>query len=158
MSKRARFPEIEVRQAHPAELATVLALASAFYTEGGFATPASELRHNLATLLDSDSARVAVADRHEIIVAFAITTSHFGLEQGRGAELEDLYVQPAARRQGIAGALIDDSAAWARSRGCRTLELVVAPNGQDVGQLLAYYGRRGFTDDGRRLLARTVDV
>jgi ribosomal protein S18 acetylase RimI-like enzyme len=156
--KQARFPDAQARRARRGELATVLRLASAFYVEDGFATPAAELRHNLRVLFDSDDARVAVAESRENIVGFAITTLHFGLEQGRSAELEDLYVEPAHRRRGIAGALIDDSAAWARSRGCRAHELVVAPNGQDVGHLLAFYGRRGFTDEGRRLLTRTLDL
>lgn len=146
-------PDIQVRQAHPAELAAILKLASAFYVESGFATPTFELRSNLQVLLHSHSARVAVADSHEILVGFAITTLGFGLEQGRSAELEDLYVEPAHRRHGIAGALISDNAAWARSQGCRTLALVLAPNGQDVGHLLAFYMRRGFTDEGRHLLS-----
>jgi hypothetical protein len=42
---------------------------------------------------------------------------------------------------------------WA---GCRTLELVVASNGNDVAHLLAYYARRGFVDEGRRLLSRSL--
>jgi hypothetical protein len=33
---------------------------------------------------------------------------------------------------------------------------VVAPNGQDVTHLLEYYRRRGFADEGRRLLARRL--
>jgi hypothetical protein len=41
-------------------------------------------------------------------------------------------VRPAHRRGGIACVLIDDSAAWARSVGCRALEVIVAPNGKNV--------------------------
>jgi aminoglycoside 6'-N-acetyltransferase I len=147
----------QVRQAHPGELPTLLDLASAFYTEDGFTTPVWQLRENLLVLLDSDSARVAVVcGPDDEIVGFAITTLSFGLEQGRIAELEDLFVRPAHRRSGIAGALIDDSAAWARARGSRALELVVAPTGIDVAQLFGYYARRGFTDEGRRLLSRNL--
>ena len=36
------------------------------------------------------------------------------------------------------------------------LEVVVAPNGQDVTHLFAYYRARGFVDEGRRILARPV--
>lgn len=98
-------------------------------------------------------ARVAIVPGQEGPVAFAITTTSFGLENGPVAELEDLYVTPDARRLGLAAALIADSAAWARGRGCRQLELVVAPNGLDVTHLLRYYERRGFIEDGRQLLA-----
>ena len=146
----------EVRQARPAELAAVLELATAFYLEEGFATPTVELRHNLRVLLQSERARVAVAVDHDHIVGFAVSTVSFGLEQGCVTELEDLFVRPGHRRTGIGAALINDSAAWAISCGCRSLELVVAPNGRDVEHLFGYYGRRGFTDQGRRLLSRDL--
>jgi aminoglycoside 6'-N-acetyltransferase I len=146
----------DVRRARPSELAAVLELAVAFYAEDGFTTPRSQLRDNLAVLLSSDDAQVAVAAEHETIVGFAITTMSFGLEQGPIAELEDLYVQPAHRRTGVASALIGDSANWARSRRCRALEVVVAPNGNDVAHLVGFYARRGFTDKGRRLMTRDL--
>ena len=145
---------VAVRAAGLADLGAVTALATAFYTEEGFTTPADELRANLKSLLSSEAARTAVAVMDREAVAFAITTTSFGLESGLIAELEDLYVAPAARRQGIAGRLIDDSARWARQRGCRYLELVIAPDGRDVSQLDAYYRNRGFQDEGRRLIAR----
>lgn len=37
------------------------------------------------------------------------------------AFLEGLYVEPAARRQGVARALLDRVGAWARARGCTEL-------------------------------------
>ena len=146
--------EATVRTAGPADLKAVFALAIAFYGEEGFTTSADELWTNLASVLSSTTARTAVAACDREILAFAITTTSFGLESGLIAELQDLYVTPAARRKGIAGQLIDDSAHWARQRGCRYLELVVAPNGRDVGHLDSYYRNRGFQDAGRRLITR----
>ena len=146
-----------VRDARLGELSTLLDLAAAFYAEDGFTTPVWQLRENLLVLLDSDSARVAVVCGHENeIVGFAITTLSFGLEYGRLAELEDLFVVPAHRRAGIGRALIDDSADWARSRGCRALELVVAPNGANVDHLFNYYAHQGFTSEGRQILSRDL--
>lgn len=146
-----------VRPARQAELPGVFNLATAFYIEDGFTTPASQLRENLVELLDSDSARVAVAcGRDDEIIGFAITTLSFGLEYGLSAELEDLFVDPAHRRSGIGSALIDDSADWARSRGCRVLELVVAPNGANVDHLFNYYAHQGFTSEGREILSRDL--
>jgi aminoglycoside 6'-N-acetyltransferase I len=147
---------VDIRAARPTDLARVLNMATAFYIEDGFATPVSELRNNLAVLLHTDTARVAIAARHGHIVGFAITTLSFGLEQGAIAELEDLFVEPAHRRTGVGGALIDDSAGWAESRGCRTLELVIAPNGNNIAHLFCYYARRNFTEEGRRLLSRNL--
>jgi aminoglycoside 6'-N-acetyltransferase I len=149
--------DVRIRAAGVSDLTGISALASAFYAEEGFATPESELRVNLGVLLTSDGARTAVADhRDNEIVGFAITTLKFGLEQGLVAELEDLFVQPDHRRTGIGNALIHDGARWARLRGCRTLELVVAPNGNDVSHLFDYYAQRGFADEGRRLLSRSL--
>ena len=147
----------EVRRARPGELPVVLDLATAFYAEDGFTTPVWQLRENLLVLLDSDSARVAVACRqNDEVLGFAITTLSFGLEYGRLAELEDLFVVPAHRRSGIGSALINDSADWARSRGCRALELVVAPNGANVDNLFNYYAHQGFTSEGRQILSRDL--
>ncbi len=145
-----------LRAAGPPDLEPLLALATAFYAEDGFTTSAPDLRRNLLVLLSSSEARTAVVDRDGQLVAFAITTSSFGLENGQIAELEDLYVAPGQRRHGHAGRLISDSAAWARLRGCSHLELVVAPQGHDVTHLHDFYRAHGFGDDGRRLLSRPL--
>jgi aminoglycoside 6'-N-acetyltransferase I len=148
---------MEIRSARSDELAELLALAVAFYAEDGFATAPAELAGNLTILLERDDARVAVAVEAAALLGFAITTVGFGLEHGSIAELEDLYVAPASRRRGVGGALVEDSARWARQVGSRFLELVVAPNGQDVGHLFGYYAGLGFADEGRRLLSLPVD-
>ena len=145
-----------VRQADPDALPTLLGLAVAFYAEGGFSTPIWMLRKNLSVLLYSDDARIAIASARGDIVGFAITTLGFGLEYGLLAEIEDLYVRPTHRRTGTATALVEDSAEWARSRGCSALEVVVAPNGNDVAHLFDFYARRGFTDGSRKLLKRDL--
>lgn len=146
----------QVRQADPTTLPTLLELAVAFYAEGGFSTPISKLQKNLSVLLYSDDARIAIAGARGDTVGFAITTLGFGLEYGHVAEIEDLYVRPTHRRRGTATALVEDSAEWARSRGCSALEVVVAPNGNDVAGLLDFYARRGFTDESRKLLKRDL--
>ncbi|GIM94972.1 GNAT family N-acetyltransferase [Paractinoplanes toevensis] len=145
-----------LRTAVPGDLAAVLELAVDFYAEDGFATPRARLEEHLRHLLVSDAAHVAVITVDGPAVAFAISTSSYGLENGRIAELEDLYVAPAFRRRGLAAELIEDSARWAAGIGAAKLEIVVAPNGMDVSHLFRYYRARGFTDEGRRLLGRPL--
>ncbi|MEU4238326.1 GNAT family N-acetyltransferase [Actinoplanes sp. NPDC026619] len=145
-----------LRSATAGDLVDVLALAVDFYAEDGFATPVPRLEQHLRHLLDSDAAHVAVIDSGGRIAGFGISTSSYGLENGLIAELEDLYVAPAFRRRGLAEQLIEDSARWAASIGAAQLEIVVAPNGQDVSHLFRYYRARGFIDEGRRLLARPL--
>lgn len=147
---------VMLRPAGPADLAAVLRLAVAFYAEDGFGTGEPQLRANLAVLLDSSAAHVAVAGSAARLLGFAVTTTSFGLENGLIAELEDLFVLPTARNQGLGTRLVEDSAAWARQHGCQRLELVVAPNGHDPGPLLGYYRALGFHDDGRRLISRPL--
>ena len=85
------------RRAQASDLPALRELASAFYREYGFDTAPQVLEANLAVLLDTGSAHVAVIDDVGQLLAFAITTTSFGLENGLIAELEDLYVTPAAR-------------------------------------------------------------
>jgi aminoglycoside 6'-N-acetyltransferase I len=144
---------MSVRTARPADAAAILELADAFYREDGFTTGRERLEEHLRHLLSSNDARVAVVEEMGVIVAFAISTSSYGLENGSIAELEDLYVVPEQRRRGLAQALIHDSARWARNIGAAHLEIVIAPNGHDVKHLYRYYQARGFNDDGRRILA-----
>ncbi|MGK8557856.1 GNAT family N-acetyltransferase [Nocardia gipuzkoensis] len=147
---------VTLRAAGHVDLAAVLALAVAFYSEEGFTSSEQALRSNLAALLTSPTARVAVADSADQLLGFAVTTTGFGLENGLIAELEDLFVVPTARRRGLAGRFIEDSAGWARQQGCGSLELVIAPNGRDVGHLFDFYLARGFQNDGRRLINRPL--
>ena len=146
-----------LRVAVPADHEAILALAVDFYAEDGFATPREKLAEHLSHLLVSAAAHAAVIEADSEIVAFAISTSSFGLESGRIAELEDLYVAPAFRRRGLAARLIEDSADWAAGIGAAQLEIVIAPNGQDVSHLFDIYRARGFADEGRRILGRPIE-
>ncbi|MGW4403894.1 GNAT family N-acetyltransferase [Nonomuraea sp. NPDC004702] len=153
-----------IRAAVPEDLPALHDLAVAFYAEDGFTTPAQTLKANLARLIAAPGVRVAVSESEGEgggggegrLVAFGITTTTFGLEQGLYAELEDLFVVPEARRRGEAERLIEDSRRWAAAQGCTALEIVIAPNGADVSHLFAYYGRRGFRDEGRRILSHPL--
>lgn len=145
-----------LRPAGDADRAVLLELADAFYRETGFNTSREELHANLRALMESDSAHVAVYDRANRILGFAVTTTTLGLEAGLVAELQDLYVEPGRRRQGIAAQLLNDAAAWAADAGARDLEVVIAGNGADVSHLHDYYDDRGFIDNGRRLRSRRL--
>ncbi|MCU7722455.1 GNAT family N-acetyltransferase [Actinoplanes sp. KI2] len=145
-----------LRTADAADHSAILALAVDFYAEDGFTTPREKLAEHLSHLLGSAAAHAAVIEEGGTIVAFALSTSSYGLENGLIAELEDLYVAPAFRRRGLAAELIEDSARWATELGAAQLEIVIAPNGQDVSHLFAIYRGRGFTDEGRRILSRTT--
>jgi len=148
---------VEIRVATSEDVRVLTTLARAFYDEDGFATTDAELVRNFEVLLAADYAYLVLATHHDRPVAFALSTSAFTLESGVVVELQDLYVVPAARARGVGSRLIEDAARWARTQGATLLEVVIAPNGQDVTHLDDYYRRRGFVDEGRRLLSRRLD-
>ena len=147
---------IEIRVAVLEDVPVLLRLARAFYDEDRFSTTDAELERNIGVLLQADNAHIVLALQDAAVAGFALTTTAFILESGLVAELQDLYVTPDARGSGVGTALIEDSAHWARSRSATRLEVVIAPNGQDVGHLFSYYPARGFVDEGRRILARDL--
>lgn len=147
---------IELRSATAGDLGALVELARAFYDEDGFTTTDAELTTNFGVLLAADNAHLVLASVDGSLCGFALSTTAFILESGLVAELQDLYVAPDARARGVGAALIEDAAHWARSRSATQLEVVVAPNGRDVTHLFGYYRARGFVDEGRRILARTL--
>ena len=62
---------------------------------------------------------------------------------GRGAELDDLFVEPQAMRHGIGSALLEDAAQRARQAGVARLLVVAHP------RTLSFYRRAGFVEQGR---------
>ena len=149
-------PGYRVRPATEEDLDAAVDLAHRFYSEEGFATGRDQLRTNMEQLIADSTAQVLLAVAGNTPVAIAVGTSTLGLEHLHVAELQDLYVLPAHRRDGLASQLIDATADWARRRGCEVLDVVVDPDGDERHHLRRYYSSRGFEDEGRRLLTRSL--
>ena len=81
--------------------------------------------------------RTYVAEEDGSVVGFA-TWAH----AGGTIELEDLFVDPAWRRRGIASALVSCIVDVLRARGVRCLEVTANPHAQ------GFYSAVGFTDCG----------
>jgi aminoglycoside 6'-N-acetyltransferase I len=146
----------ELRQAVASDIPVLVSLARAFYDEDGFTTSDAMLRANFEVLVPDANAHVMLVLRQGRPCGFALTTTGFTLESGTIAELQDLYVRPEDRRRGLGALLIADAMAWARHASASLIELVVAPNGRDVGHLFGYYEAQGFLDEGRRVLGRPL--
>jgi GNAT superfamily N-acetyltransferase len=138
-------------------LEIALDLLSRFFREEGFNTPVDQMRENLRTLLTIPTSAVFLACRNSKAVGVVTVTSSVGIEYGRSAELEDLYVLPGERGAGVGGKLIDEVIKWCSERGVSSILVTVTPEGEVKHHLIDYYLRRGFTNTRRLILERTLD-
>jgi len=131
-------------------------LLERFFREEGFDTPGEEMRSSLRAMITGSSSAVFVARRGTQAVGVATVTTSLGIEYGRSAELEDLYVLPEQRGRGVASALIEAACQWCDKQGVSVVLVTVTPAGAAEHKLLDYYQQRGFANTGRVILARAL--
>lgn len=116
---------VVVRAAEPADVATILRFVrelAAFEREPD-AVEASEAMLAQALFGADPAAEAVIAQAGGEPVGFALFFHNFSTWTGqRGLYLEDLYVTPAARGQGVGRALLTHLAAIAIDRGCARFE------------------------------------
>lgn len=143
---------MEIRHASREEAGILSALLSHFFAEEGFVASAEEIRERAAVFMTEAANAAFLAVENGVPVGVATVTTGFGFETGRRAEIEDLYVLPDRRRQGVARGLIGAALAWCRERECTDVEVVVTPEGDVRHGLGTWYRGLGFTETGRRIL------
>jgi GNAT superfamily N-acetyltransferase len=127
-----------------------------FFSEEGFDRPLEEMRASLLEMVNEDSSEVFITLNDLEALGVATVTTSVGLEYGRSAELEDLYVLPKARGRGIASQMINAVCDWCSEREVSVLLVTVTPEGESEHKLLDCYQRRGFTNTGRLILEREL--
>ncbi len=142
-----------IRPAGQDDAESAAVLLRRFFAEEGFATPPDLIRSRLALMLADETSAVFLAWEGDVAAGVATVTTSVGIELGRSAELDDLYVLPDCRGQGIARDLIAAVRAWCQAHDVTTLSIVVTPEGQDAHDLVAFYRKRGFHDTGRKILS-----
>lgn len=124
-----------VRDARPQDLPRLLQLEALF--PGDRLAPRQFRRH-----LASPRARLRVALRDGVIVAYALTLLRRGSARAR---LYSIAVEPAARGLGLGAQLLDDAMRQAAAAGCEWLRLEVR---EDNAAAIALYRRLGFVEFG----------
>ena len=127
-----------------------------YYAEEGLAVPPSRQRAGLDALLNDRRCVVLFAEREGVDGApVGIVTASWktSVERLKVAEIGDLYVLPAERGAGVAAALVEAIADWARSQGCTAVFAAVGPDGELSHGVSGFFTRRGFSDEYRKLLA-----
>jgi ribosomal protein S18 acetylase RimI-like enzyme len=108
-----------------------------------------------ARLADEDWARRVAQWTGETSTAFlaldagaacGIAAGYLDADDATRAELVSMWVAPSHRRSGVGRALVGAVLAWARTRGARTLLLLVTCTNEGA---IAFYERLGFTMTGR---------
>jgi GNAT superfamily N-acetyltransferase len=118
----------DIRYARPNDVGAIHAMIAelADYERLSHLCVASESDLAAALFEPQPAAEVLVASEGGELAAFALFFHNFSTFLGRrGLWLEDLFVRPAHRRQGIATALLATLAGIARQRGCGRFEWAV---------------------------------
>ncbi len=147
---------VEIRQIGVEGFEPALGLLERFFREEGFTTPADAMAASLRAMLTSPDHAVFLAWAGKEAVGVATVAATVGIEYGRSAEMDDLYVLPQARSGGVASALIEAACAWCSEQGCTVMLVTVTPEGEAQHNLMGFYRRRGFAYTGRVLLERTL--
>jgi ribosomal protein S18 acetylase RimI-like enzyme len=146
----------EIHRVEGHDIAPAVALLTTFFNEENFAVPAGGLEARVRTYVSLEHHGVFVARADRSDVGVVTVAAGYSLEYAWFAEIEDLYVVPSHRGRGIARALVDRACEHARDDGCSAVLVTVTPDGEARHDLVGFYGRLGFGDEGRRLMERRL--
>jgi aminoglycoside 6'-N-acetyltransferase I len=147
---------LQIEHAGPDHLEPALELLRRFFAEEGFTTPPEQIRVNLRAFLDERRYAAFLAHLGGAPVGVLTLSTSVSVELGRMAEIDDLYVLPAARNAGIAKALIRAALEWCRAKGCLYVQATVTPEGEAAHGLTGFYAKLGFADTERKLLSHIL--
>ena len=143
-----------IRRAAVGDAADVARLLHDFNTEYGERTPGVEaLAENARGLLEAGEIVVLLAGEEP--AGFCLLRFHRSIYDGRpDAYVQELYVLPGRRGEGLGRALLDAALDAAREAGARHIELTTSEGDTEA---LSLYESSGFTNregspDGPRML------
>ncbi len=143
---------LSLRRAGADDQQTVLDYLSDFYAESGFKLDKSKASHAIGQLIANDHfGRLFLIDVDGGTVGYIALTFGFSLEfDGRDGIIDDLYVAPAHRDQGIGSRVVDLVTDEARKQGLQAVHLEVEHDNERAKKV---YFRAGFKDYKRHLLS-----
>jgi ribosomal protein S18 acetylase RimI-like enzyme len=148
---------ISVHRATPYDLDALLLLMSHMQNDDPWSEPFDELivRKNLQELLqDPRFGLIYVARDEQVYVGYLVICFDFSLEyRGKGAWIDELFVEPSHRGQGIGTRLLDLAESASREHGAQTLHLEVNHGNRAV----ELYRRRSFNSRFSNKLLVMVD-
>ena len=143
-----------ISQAVPADLDALARLFDAYRQFYGQASDVEAARDWLRSRLRFGESKVLVARQGSTIVGFAqLYPSFSSVRMARSWILNDLFVLPATRRQGVAHDLLDAAAEFARTDGAAVISLETA-RGNDAAR--AAYIAAGWQEDDTQWYSLTL--
>jgi ribosomal protein S18 acetylase RimI-like enzyme len=148
---------LELRRAGAADADRVLPMMRAYYDQDGYPFHAERARAALLGLLSHETlGEVWLVEDGPDAVGYVVVCLGWSLEyQGRDAFVDELFVEPAARGQGLGRRLMDLAIERCRALGVRTLHLEVE---RENTKAQALYRSLGFADNDRRLMSKRLDA
>jgi GNAT superfamily N-acetyltransferase len=148
------FMPLSILRATLADLESLLLLMRHMQNDDPWAEPFDEhsVRKNLAELLREPRYGLGYLVREkESPVAYLVICFDFSLEyRGKGAWIDELFVEPAHRGQGIGTRLLDLAETVSREHDALTLHLEV----NHGNRAIELYRRRAFVDHHRYLMTK----
>ena len=148
------FMPLSILRATLADLDSLLLLMRHMQRDDPWAEAFDELcvRNNLAELLhDPRYGLICLVREKDNPVAYLVICFDFSLEyRGKGAWIDELFVEPAHRGQGIGTRLLDLAETVSSEHGAQTLHLEV----NHGNRAIELYRRRAFVDHHRYLMTK----
>ena len=148
------FMPLSILRATLADLDSLLLLMRHMQRDDPWAEAFDELcvRNNLAELLhDPRYGLICLVREKDNPVAYLVICFDFSLEyRGKGAWIDELFVEPAHRGQGIGTRLLDLAETVSSEHGAQTLHLEV----NHGNRAIELYRRRAFVDHHRHLMTK----
>lgn len=146
----------ELRPATVSDLDALTGLVQAFHAEDGYPFDEEEVRANLARLLgDPHLGQVWIAEEGGVAVAYLILALGFSLEfRGRDAFIDEVYVRPSHRGQGLGTRALAVAEEACRELGVRAVHLEVERDNVEAHSL---YSRKGYVAHNRHLMTKWID-
>lgn len=147
---------LTLRAAVSGDLEQLLDMLQRFYAEDRIVLDAARVRRGIdQALSDPELGAILLAEHQGQCVGYLLMGWCFSIEQGgRHVLIDELYLAPAARGQGLGEALLAEACEWARGRGAEVVRLEVNRHNP---RAKALYLRAGFRDDERDILTRVLE-
>ena len=146
-----------IRAAIVEDVPQLVELMREFYAESQYTLDAERAEMVFTQLLADDRlGRVWLVEQDRSTVGYIVITFVFSMEYGGlNAVVDDLFIRPTARHQGLGHTVMLQAIESCRAQGVRALHLETEPAN---GAAMRLYRRVGFKESGRQLMTLRLDA